>query len=116
MSPRGLLNDVKLDYIGGGPVYNRTYDIAGYQGVFMFNGSVGCTAASSKRGISLIQGGSGGGNTSFTWLAYVWSQGFPGVIGSVGRCPGGPPIPAGDCVGAGGYSVFWDSGCVRPAP
>lgn len=102
---------MKLDYVRGGPIYNRTYEVGGFTGVFQFNGSVGCAAASSRRGINLAIGGTGGESTSFTWLAYVWSQGGPGVIGSVGRCPGGPPVPAGDCVGASGYSVFWDTGC-----
>lgn len=109
MSPNGFSNHVKLDFVNGGPVYNRTYEVAGFSGVFMFNGSVGCAAASSKKGITLGLGGTGD-STDFTWMAYVWSQGFPGVIGSIGRCPGGPPIPAGDCVGAEGYTMLWDAG------
>lgn len=97
-----------MDYYNGGPTFERTLNVGGFTGALYYNGSVGSAVASPEVSIRITDGSQT--FQAFTWVAYVQSQGPPGIIGSLGRCPGPPPAPSGFCSAAPGYSAFWDAG------
>lgn len=112
VSPKRLSNHVKLNSLGAGPTITTTVTSPAPMrtGSFKFDGTVGSASAASDTSVTLTQGGGDTSITTWTWMAYAMTTGAPGIIASLGRCPGGPPVPAGDCANATGFSVFWDSG------